>query len=130
MESDDGSVLFVPTFSPVVLEKGNWLNLYVGADNMLKYPSPTKDFTLKSFRGYFQLMAGDEPASDPLAPSLDIVSNIDDKNETTGIAEMGDRKWKMEDGQYYDLQGRRIANGQKPTGKGLYIVNGKKFVIK
>lgn len=130
IESDDGSVLFVPTFSPVVLEKGNWLNLYVGADNMLKYPSPTKDFTLKSFRGYFQLMAGDEPASDPLAPSLDIVSNIDDKNETTGIAEMGDRRWKMEDGQYYDLQGRRIANGQKPTGKGLYIVNGKKFVIK
>lgn len=130
IESDDGSVLFVPIFSPIVLEKGNWENLYVGANNMLRYPSPTKDFTLKSFRGYFQLMAGDEPASDPLAPSLDIVSNIDDKNETTGIAEMGDRRWKMEDGQYYDLQGRRIANGQKPTGKGLYIVNGKKFVIK
>ena len=30
----------------------------------------------------------------------------------------------------YDLQGRRIANGQKPTTKGIYIINGKKVVIK
>ena len=33
-------------------------------------------------------------------------------------------------GAIYDLQGRKIANGQKPTAKGLYIVNGKKVVIK
>ena len=33
-------------------------------------------------------------------------------------------------GAIYDLQGRKIANGQKPTAKGLYIVNGKKIVIK
>ena len=26
--------------------------------------------------------------------------------------------------------GRRIANGQKPTAKGVYIVNGRKVVIK
>ena len=30
----------------------------------------------------------------------------------------------------YDLQGRRISNGQKPTTKGIYIINGKKVVIK
>ena len=33
-------------------------------------------------------------------------------------------------GAWYDLQGRKIANGQKPTAKGLYIVNGKVVVIK
>ncbi len=33
-------------------------------------------------------------------------------------------------GAYYDLQGRKIANGQKPKAKGLYIVNGKVVVIK
>ncbi|MBQ3768794.1 MAG: leucine-rich repeat protein [Prevotella sp.] len=33
-------------------------------------------------------------------------------------------------GAIYDLQGRKIANGQKPTAKGLYIVNGKKVMIK
>ena len=45
--------------------------------------------------------------------------------ETTGVNEV---RGQMEDvrGEYYDLQGRRVA---QPT-KGLYIVNGKKVVIK
>lgn len=32
--------------------------------------------------------------------------------------------------QYYDLQGRRIANGHKPSAKGIYITNGRQVVIK
>ena len=46
-------------------------------------------------------------------------------DETTGVNEV---RGQMEDvrGEYYDLQGRRVA---QPT-KGLYIVNGKKVVIK
>lgn len=32
--------------------------------------------------------------------------------------------------EYYDLMGRRIANGQKPAAKGVYILNGKMIVIK
>jgi hypothetical protein len=138
IESDDGSVLFVPVFSPIVLEKGNWQNLYVGANNILRYPSPTKDFTLKTFRGYFQLMAGDESASDPLAPSLDIVSNIDDNNETTGIVDIEHGTLNIEHGTlniehsaaagWYTLDGRKLDG--KPTKKGLYIHNGNKLVIK
>ena len=131
IESDDGSVLFVPVFSPIVLEKGNWQNLYVGANNILRYPSPTKDFTLKTFRGYFQLMAGDESASDPLAPSLDIVSNIDDNNETTGIVDIEHGTLNIEHSAaagWYTLDGRKLDG--KPTKKGLYIHNGNKLVIK
>ena len=30
----------------------------------------------------------------------------------------------------YNLAGQRIANGQKPTAKGLYIINGKKVLVK
>ena len=46
-------------------------------------------------------------------------------NESTGVDEV---KGKMEEvrGDFFDLQGRKVAN---PT-KGLYIVNGKKVVIK
>jgi hypothetical protein len=33
-----------------------------------------------------------------------------------------------EGSEYYTLDGRKVANGQKPTAKGLYIVNGKKVV--
>ena len=135
IESDDGSVLFVPTFSPVVLEKGNWQNLYVGANNMLKYPSSTKDVTLNSFRGYFQLMAGDEPASNPLARSINIVSNIDDNNETTGIVDNKHETitnnhslFESVAKHWYTLDGRKLDG--KPTKKGLYIHNGNKLVIK
>ena len=135
IESDDGSVLFVPIFSPVVLEKGNWQNLYVGANNMLKYPSSTNDFTLKSFRGYFQLMAGDEPAIESLARSINIVSNIDDDNETTGIVDNKHETitnnhslFESVAKHWYTLDGRKLDG--KPTKKGLYIHNGNKLVIK
>lgn len=34
------------------------------------------------------------------------------------------------DNSWYTLDGRKIANGQKPNAKGIYIVNGKKTIIK
>ncbi len=45
---------------------------------------------------------------------------------TTGIETIEISKNSTEDGVYYDLQGRRVEN---PT-RGVYIVNGKKVVIK
>ena len=45
---------------------------------------------------------------------------------TTGIETIENSKHNTEDGVYYDLQGRRVEN---PT-RGVYIVNGKKVVIK
>ena len=45
---------------------------------------------------------------------------------TTGIESIESSKNSTEDGVYYDLQGRRVEN---PT-RGVYIVNGKKVVIK
>ena len=52
---------------------------------------------------------------------------IDD--ETTGIQEL--KNGKIEElKSFFDLSGRRIANGQKPTAKGVYIVNGKKVIVK
>ena len=45
---------------------------------------------------------------------------------TTGIETIENSKNSTEDGVYYDLQGRRVEN---PT-RGVYIVNGKKVVIK
>lgn len=45
---------------------------------------------------------------------------------TTGIETIENSKYSTEDGVYYDLQGRRVEN---PT-RGVYIVNGKKVVIK
>ena len=49
---------------------------------------------------------------------------------TTAINEHESHKSHELSGAWYTLDGRRIANGQKPTAKGLYIVNGKKVIIK
>ena len=53
------------------------------------------------------------------------LSIVFDEGETTGIDAMHNSQCIMHN-EYFDLQGRRIA---QPT-KGLYIVNGKKVVIK
>ena len=39
---------------------------------------------------------------------------------------MDDVRWQMEDGNYYDLQGRKV---EKPNRKGIYIHNGQKVVV-
>ena len=49
---------------------------------------------------------------------------------TTAINEHESHKSHELSGAWYTLDGRRIANGQKPTAKGLYIYKGKKVVIK
>lgn len=60
-------------------------------------------------------------ASDVPATSRDLDLNIGD--DVTGIKNV---KVGTEDNIYYDLSGRRVLY---PT-KGLYIVNGKKVVLK
>ena len=47
-------------------------------------------------------------------------------DETTGISEIANSKQPIVNGQCFNLAGQRVA---QPT-KGLYIVNGKKVVIK
>ena len=47
------------------------------------------------------------------------------EEETTSIEWKNGRIEKL---KFFDLSGRHIANGQKPTAKGIYIHNGKKFI--
>ena len=52
-------------------------------------------------------------------------------DSTTSLSEKGTVKSeKFATAPVYDLQGRKIANGQQPTAKSLYIQNGKKVVNK
>lgn len=74
--------------------------------------------TVKAGQAYLTLENGPKPDSGN-APWL----SIEGDDETTGIQSI---ERTMNDNQYYTLDGRRVA---EPT-KGLYIVNGKKVVIK
>lgn len=76
--------------------------------------------TIKAFRGYFKLKGID----------AGYVAFGGDDPTGINIVESGKLKVESSAGAWYDLQGRKIANGQKPTAKGLYINNGKMIVIK
>ena len=46
---------------------------------------------------------------------------------TTGINEVVNQSTKLNDGKYYNLSGQQV---EKPTAGGIYIHNGRKFVVK
>lgn len=78
-----------------------------------------KYHTLGAHKAYLQTTTDITPTQ---APALLFFND----SETTGINTVKDSEFKVNDNVYYDLSGRRVA---QPT-KGLYIVNGKKVVIK
>ena len=73
--------------------------------------------TLKGFRAYL-------PATEVAASRGFAIKWNDD--EVTGIRSIDNGKQSVKNGAFYDLSGRRVENPQH----GLYIVNGKKVVIK
>ena len=60
-------------------------------------------------------------------------TGYDFDDEETGIEGLSPDPSPVREGRvgvWYTLDGRKIANGQKPTAKGLYIINGKKIIVK
>jgi len=119
VESTDQNVKFVGQYSPFTIDDSN-INeiLYVASGNKIGYSSKAR--TLKCFRAHFWV----KPNGTQQAARM---INIDfGDGETTQITTTNDTNDTDSDSEWYDLQGRKVT---KPT-KGLYIVNGKKIVIK
>lgn len=132
IKSTDTNVGFIGNYNRVTLTGGDASNLYLGVKdgkNTLFWPS--SDRQINAFRAYFIIYPLQSGGGQ--APELKIVLNFGEEGEnTTGIIEVNTNNTNLTNKAegVFDLQGRRIANGQKPTAKGLYIVNGKKVVIK
>lgn len=108
------SNLLVGVPAETVKDAGTIFVLMKGSKGIGFYKN-TNDFTLRANSAYL-------PAED--VPTTDARAFIALDDETTGIADVRSLKDNTE--SMFDLQGRKIA---KPT-KGLYIVNGKKVVVK
>ena len=107
---ESGDATFYGTY--VKMPAGT-LTGYYGVTPAGKIQKAGAGASLKAFRGYFELPAN--------AQNVKISF---DGQEATGIeaAEV----MEALTGEMYDLQGRRVNNAQK----GIYIQNGKKFVVK
>ena len=109
---------FIGTFVPYRLEAGPDKYYYLGENSTLYYPSEA--VTVGPFRAYFQVTFPESSGAGIKSYCL----NFDD--ETTSIQEISNTS--NTSNAIFTLDGRRI-NGQ-PATAGLYIINGKKVVIK
>ena len=121
--SDDTRVRFVSTYDAMAFTDADATSvLLLGGENTLRYANASAH--LGACRAYFKI--GDGSAAAPVNSF-----NIDfSDGETTGIETLNIERGTWNDDSWYTLDGRKIANGQKPTAKGLYIHNGKKEIIK
>lgn len=56
-----------------------------------------------------------------------VIFDFDNVGGTTGVNEVVNQSTKLNDGKYYTLSGQQV---EKPTAGGIYIHNGRKFVVK
>jgi len=110
-EDKDNGYKFKGSFEPTTFSENLNLYRFIASGNELKTPTGG---TLKSLRCYFEYPSGGNARS----------FTIDEEGGTTGINAVNGEGFMVNG--YYNLNGQRVA---KPT-KGLYIVNGKKVVIK
>ena len=104
---------------------GFWLSNGTGAFyNNSAYISISKDIAEKMNLGVSYDFT--EPGgSDKKAPG--IIFDFANVGGTTGINEVVNQSAKLNDGKYYTLSGQQV---EKPTAGGIYIHNGRKFVVK
>ena len=106
------------------------VNMFVAGDGTTTFDGSTYDYILFSDGLFYQIGSGAVPVgkaylhcdADPTAAGAPYLSI--DFGGTTGINAVKDSE--KVNGEYYNLAGQRVA---QPT-KGLYIVNGKKVIIK
>ena len=120
VESNDKNVKFVGQYSPFAIDDSNKeAILYIGSGNKIGYSSKAR--TLKSCRAHFWVKPNDNGT-----PAARMISIDFGEGEVTGITTTDLTDSTDKAGTCYDLQGRKVTKPQK----GLYIVNGKKVVIK
>ena len=130
VESADGRVRFIGTFSPVELTIGDKSNLFLATNSenksTLNYPSGGNNgdtdnpkYFVNACRAYFHVDLS--KGTNVRAYSLHFGDD-----GTTGIVD--NKRETITNNRWYTLDGRRLNS--KPTTKGLYIYNGNKMVVK
>lgn len=92
-------------------------------------PADGTKFTLPREYLIYAVVSKNKPFSDYVGSAEVWASGRLVRVGGTGISVLdAQRTQSMQRTQSFDLQGRRMGRDQMPTAKGLYIVNGKKYV--
>jgi hypothetical protein len=129
-ESAEVGVSFVGTFDPAPLVVGSSLNLYLGGGDKLYYPYGVSSFNVGPFRAFFIVDTSESAAFEP-GGVRGIYMNLDD--EVSSIREIESESGIRNSEAIYDLNGRKLSQSAiRNSGlkKGLYIKNGRKYIVK
>lgn len=127
--SADGNVTFAGQYSPFsIVESGatgdNQGNineiLLLAAGNKLGYSKNPR--TLHCFRCHFYVPTNGSAAA------RSFVVDFGEDEETTEIETITNNHYPITDSAWYTIDGRKLTG--KPTAKGIYIVNGRKEVVR
>lgn len=94
-------------------------NLFLGGDNKFYKPTDESVATMKGMRAYFVVPAGTNQAA--------LVANID--GTITSIDQIDGAK-VVENAPVYNLSGQRVGYSLQGLSRGIYVQNGKKYVVK
>lgn len=114
---DNGGNLysFQGTFNPYAFTAIDGTELFLGKDNTLYMPQ-SEGQRMKGFRAYFTTPKANE--------SLKVVVN----GQTTTISSL--MSGKTMTGKVYNLNGQYVGTSLEGLAKGVYVMNGQKFVVK
>lgn len=129
----DVSVSFIGTFDPVLLPAKGIIR-FVGSSG-LRLVTPNAEGSLKGLRAYFELEDAMLSANfEAEAAKLSAILVLDDINggDTTGVLSIESApasNTKSADA-IYNMVGQRLAVDSRSLPKGLYVVGGKKMVVR
>ncbi len=99
----------------------NSTKLFLNKSGKLVYPTSNEGNkgTIKGLRAYFQI------------PSGGLVKDFvfDDSDDPTGIIRV-EQDIFNENGRIYSVDGRYVGNSRENLSRGIYVQNGRKFIVK
>ena len=114
----DGQYTFQGIYAPKSFTKGDKSIRFIGSGNKFYYPSNTNP--MRAFRAYFTLPKGATTAK--VGMSFD-----EDMGVATGIVAVDGG---AVDGRIYSMSGQYVGTSTQGLPRGLYIRDGRKFVVK
>ena len=115
-ESDELSMSFNGIVSPYTFKKNDGTELFLDKEGNLRYPS-TVGSQMKGMRAYFEVLGGTgNEAKVNIGGGLSSIDKLMNGEAMTG--------------KVYNLNGQYVGNTLDGLAKGLYIMNGKKYVVK
>ena len=115
-KSSELSMSFNGIVSPYTFKKNDGTELFLDKNGNLRYPS-TVGSQMKGMRAYFEVLDGTgNEAKVNIGGGLSSIDKLMNGEAMTG--------------KVYNLNGQYVGNTLDGLAKGLYIMNGKKYVVK